>query len=109
MKVSQFRKLIREEVRKVLKEAKYSPGFKGVDINGYSLTIVAGPFMSFEDLAKAIKTKFAKAADILKDKDFAFELQDTDPNDVDGFYLVKGSGYGGSGYSVVNGEDISAE
>ena len=109
MKASEFRKLIREEVRRALKEAKLSPGFKGVDINDYPLTIVAGPFMSLEELMKTIKTKFAKAADILKDRDFVDELRNTDPNEVDGLYLVKGADYGGSGYSVVNGEDISAE
>jgi len=109
MKASEFKKLIREEVRRALKEAKLSPGFKGVDINDYPLTIVAGPFMSLGELMSTIKTKFAKAADILKDSDFVDELKNTNPNEVGGFFLVKGPDYGGSGYSVVNGEDISAE
>ena len=65
--------------------------------------------MSLEELMKTIKTKFAKAADILKDRDFVDELRNTNPNEVDGLYLVKGADYGGSGYSVVNGEEISAD
>ena len=107
MKVSEFRKLIREEVRRAMKEGKIKPGFKGVDMNDYPLTVVAGPFMSLADLMKTIKTKFAKATDIFKDKDFMDVLRNTDPNEVDGLYLVKGPDYGGSGYSVINGEDIS--
>ena len=109
----EFRKLIREEIRKVMKEAKYKPGFKGVDVNDYIIVVVDGPYMSVEDVTKAIKTKYRKAADILRDKDFMFDLEDTDPYDVDGFYLVKSAPtgksdpvYGGSGYSIANGEDI---
>lgn len=106
MKKSEFRKLIREEIRKVLKE-NIQPGTKGYDQNDYPLMVVAGPFNSLNDLVKAIKTKYPKAKDILSDIDLMYDLRDADPADVNGFYLVKGSDYGGSGFSVVNGEDIS--
>lgn len=109
MKTQELRKLIREEIRKVMSEGPIKPGTKGSDQNDYPLVVVAGPFNSLDDLVKAIKTKYPKAKDILADKGFMYELNDTDPADVDGFYLVKGSGYGGSGFSVVNGEDVSLD
>lgn len=107
MKKSEFRQLIREEIKRVVNEGLIKPGAKGYDQNDYPLTVVAGPFNSLNDLVKAIKTKYPKAKDILMDKDFMFELENTDPADVGGFYLVTGSNYGGSGFSIVNGEDVS--
>jgi hypothetical protein len=107
MKKSELRNLIREEIKRVLKENNLKPGFKGYDMNDYALTVVAGPFMSTKDLGNIIKTKFSKANDILRDKNLMDELNDTNATEVGGFYLVQGPDYGGSGYSVVNGEDIS--
>ena len=107
MKVSEFRKLIREEVRKALKENNLKPGFKGHDANDYPLTIVAGPFNSVGELTQALKTKYSKAADILRDKDLMADLKYQDASEVDGFFLVQGPNYGGSGYSVAYGEDIA--
>jgi hypothetical protein len=112
MKISEFRKLIREEVRKVIKEVQtgrktlLKPGTKGEDINMYPLTVVAGPFNSLDKVKAEIKSKYPKAMDIFKDPDFVYELEDTDPTDVGGFYLVKGPDYGGSRFTIVNGEDI---
>lgn len=107
MKVSQFKRLIREEVRKVLKESTLKPGFKGHDANDYPLTIVAGPFNSVEELTQALKTKYSKATDILRDKDLMADLKYQDASEVQGFFLVQGPDYGGSGYSVAYGEDIA--
>jgi len=107
MKASEFKKLIREEVRKALKENNLKPGFKGHDANDYPLTIVAGPFNSVEELTQALKTKYSKAADILRDKDLMADLKYEDASDVEGFFLVQGPDYGGSGFSVVYGEDIA--
>ncbi len=114
MKISEFRKLIREEVRKVIKEEKFKPGFRGVDRNDYLLTVVDGPYMSVVDFSSAIKTKYKNAIDILRDRDLMDELNDTNASEVGGFYLVKSRGtgndpkYGGTGYSIINGEDITA-
>ncbi len=83
------------------------PGTRGEDINMYPLTVVAGPFNSLNKVKAEIKSKYPKAMDIFKDPDFVYELEDTDPTDVEGFYLVKGPDYGGSGFTVVNGEDIT--
>ena len=112
MKILEFRKLIREEVRKVVREVQtgkntpLKPGAKGSDINDYPLTVVAGPFNSLDKIKVEIRSKYPKAMDIFKNPDFVYELEETDPTDVGGFYLVKGPDYGGSQFSIVNGEDI---
>jgi len=83
------------------------PGTKGEDINMYPLTVVAGPFDSLDMIKTVIKSKYPKAMDIFGDPDFADELKNTRAKDVEGFYLVKGPDYGGSGFTIVNGEDIT--
>jgi hypothetical protein len=112
MKLTQFRKLIREEVRKVVKEVqtgkntKLRPGAKGEDINMYPLTVVAGPFDSVNAVKAIIRSKYPKAMDVFQNTDLIDELNDTNASDVGGFYLVKGPDYDASGFTLVNGEDI---
>ena len=89
--------------------AAIKPGTRGEDINMYPLTVVAGPFDSFNAIKKAIEIKYPKAVDILQDEDFVSELENTNVKDVEGLYLVKGPDYGGSGFTVVNGEDITLD
>jgi hypothetical protein len=83
------------------------PGTKGEDINMYPLTVVAGPFDSLEAVQGEIKSKYPKAMDIFKYPDLVGDLKRTKAKDVEGFYLVKGPDYGGSGFTIVNGEDIT--
>lgn len=92
--------------RFLMPKANLQIGAKGVDTNDFPLTITAGPFDSVKAIEAAIKTKFSKAMDIFRNKDLVAELNKTKASDVGGFYLVKGPEYGGSGYTVVNGEDI---
>jgi len=112
MKISEFRKLIREEVRKVIREVqtgkntKLQPGTKGSDINDYPLTVVAGPFDSVNAVKAIIRSKYPKAMDVFQNIDLIDELNDTNASDVGGFYLVKGPDYDDSGFTLVNGEDI---
>jgi hypothetical protein len=89
--------------------AAIKPGTRGEDINTYPLTVVAGPFDSFNAIRAAIKTKYPKAMDILQDQDFVTSLQDIEVKDVEGLYIVKGPDYGGSGFTIVNGEDITPD
>lgn len=112
MKLTQFRKLIREEVRRVVKEfqtgrnQKLRPGAEGEDINMYPLTVVAGPFDSVNAVKAAIRSKYPKAMDVFQNTDLIDDLNNTNATNVGGFYLVKGSDYGASGFTLVNGEDI---
>ena len=85
------------------------PGTKGSDINDYPLTVVAGPFGSVNAFKAAIKTKYPKAMDVFQNTDLMDELNNTAVSEVGGFYLVKGPDYGGSGHTIVNGEDITLD
>jgi hypothetical protein len=88
---------------------KIKPGAKGEDINMYPLTVIDGPFNTVSAIKAAIKNKYPKAVDVLQHSDLMDELNDTNASDVEGFYLVKGPDYRGSGYTVVNGEDITLD
>jgi len=81
-------------------------GTKGEDINMYPLTVVAGPFNSIQAITSEIKSKYPKAMDIMQNTDLIDELKSTSAVDVSGFYLVRGPDYDGSGFTIVNGEDI---
>ena len=86
--------------------AAIKPGTRGEDINMYPLTVVAGPFDSVNAVKAIIRSKYLKAMDVFQNTDLIDELNDTNASDVGGFYLVKGPDYGGSRFSIVNGEDI---
>ena len=84
----------------------FKPGAKGEDINMYPLTVVAGPFNSVNAVKAAIRSKYPKAMDVFDNTDLIDDLNNTNASNVGGFYLVKGSDYGASGFTLVNGEDI---
>ena len=106
MKISEFRKLIREEVGKVIKEVqtgkntKLRPGAKGEDINMYPLTVVAGPFDSVNAVKAAIRSKYPKAMDVFQNTDLIDELNDTNASDVGDLNQTNYQSHAGSGAQV---------